>query len=228
MRRNRIIMALAAGLALVAAVPVAAGAAQPQPLPDPTPSASVTQPPPDYPPVTTLTVDPTTTTPGQLVTLNGTGFLPNELVDIDVTITGLPIAAPAAVTARRADGSTVAMAAVAYAAAPNPAPSYSGGGAPPVLHFTVRADAFDDFVTSYRATRPGVYTFTATGRTSGRTAQATLTVIAGPPATRPPHHRLPVTGASLGTPMKLGGGLVGAGAVMVLLTLAWRRRRLDG
>lgn len=39
---------------------------------------------------------------------------------------------------------------------------------------------------------------------------------------------LPVTGDSLGTPMKLGGGLVGAGAIMLLLTLAWRRRQRFG
>ncbi|MFU8851204.1 hypothetical protein ACNAW0_09510 [Micromonospora sp. SL1-18] len=35
---------------------------------------------------------------------------------------------------------------------------------------------------------------------------------------------LPVTGSSLTTPMKLGGGLAGAGTLLVLLSAAWRRR----
>ncbi|SBT42477.1 hypothetical protein [Micromonospora narathiwatensis] len=205
MRLSRIIMALTVGLA-VAAVPTAAGAAQPQP--------------PVYPPpVAGLTVSPTTIRLGESFTLRGRGFEANERVSIDVVISALPGAAPADGTARRSDGTTVAMASVAYAqplsAQPQPAP----------LHFEVNADGSGNFTVTYRPNRPGRYTFTATGETSGRTASATGIVLP-PRPTRPPHNdgNLPVTGSSLSTPMKLGGGLAGAGALLVLLSLAWRRR----
>ncbi|PTA42381.1 hypothetical protein [Micromonospora sp. RP3T] len=209
MRLSRIIMALSVGLAIVAA-PTAAGAAQPQP--------------PVYPPVVaSLTVTPTTITLGQTFTLNGRNFLPNEQVRIDVAISNLPVAAPAEGTARRSDGSTVAMASVAYLPSgptPQPAPTT----------FVVTADANGSFTVTYRPTRPGRYTFTATGLTSGRTASATGIVLPKRPPhpPRPPHHggHLPVTGDSIGTPLKLGGGLAGAGAVLLLGSLAWRRRRL--
>lgn len=206
MRLSRIIMALTVGLA-VAAVPTAAGAAQPQPSP------TVGQPQPPYVPQTAhLTVDPTSITLGQTVTLTGTGFAPNEIVDHVVAITGLPAAAPA----RLSDGTGVQLTAVGYVQAPQPAPR----------DFSVQADAAGSYTVQYRPTEVGVHRFTATGRTSGRSDDAVLTVRkAGP--TRPPHHgggNLPVTGASLSTPMKLGGGLAGAGAVLVLLSLAWRRR----
>ncbi|MEU4473366.1 hypothetical protein [Micromonospora sp. NPDC023888] len=208
MRLTRIIMALTVGLAVVA-VPTAAGAAQPQP----TPSATTDPPqPPPYPPnagTATLTVNRPTIYLGETVVLTGTGFGPNETVDIVVTVT--PYAAPAGgqAPARRSDGSTVAMAPVAYQAS-----------AP--LSFTAFTDAQGRFTKSYKPSVTGLLTFTATGRESGRTASAELRVL---------HKKqpLPVTGDSIGTPMKLGGGLVGAGAVMLLLTLAWRRRqRLGG
>jgi hypothetical protein len=221
MRLTRIIMALTVGLAVVA-VPTAAGAAQPQPSP------TVGQPQPPYvptPPVLTLT--PTTITLGESFTLQGSGFTPNGTVTIDVSISALPIAAPAADTARRSDGSVVAMAAVAY---PYPTPSHPGGGQPAPLHFTVTADAAGNFTVTYRPQRPGRYTFTATDETTDQTASVTGTVLP-PRPTRPPHHgggHLPVTGASLSTPVKLGGGLLGAGAVLLLLSLAWRRRERFG
>ncbi|MCF0097208.1 hypothetical protein [Micromonospora sp. MH99] len=205
MRLSRIIMALTVGLAVVA-VPTAAGAAQPQP----TPSATTDPPqPPPYPPTAaSLTVNRPTIYLGETVILTGTGFGPNETVDITVTVT--PQAAPAAgkAPARRSDGTTVAMAPVAYQAS-----------AP--LHFTAYTNAQGRFTKSYKPSVTGLLTFTATGRESGRTATAELRVL----------HRkqpLPVTGDSIGTPMKLGGGLVGAGAIMLLLTLAWRRRQRFG
>ncbi|MEV0157272.1 hypothetical protein AB0H57_26575 [Micromonospora sp. NPDC050686] len=215
MRLSRIIMALTVGLAM-AAVPTAAGAAVPHP-------------PPDYPPgPPTLTVTPATTTPGTVVTGVGSGFLPGEIATITVAVTGLPVAAPAAGTTRRSDGTVVEMAAVAYAQAPVPGPTITSN--PPPRRFTVQVDAGGGFTFKYRVNRPGVWTFTATGNSSGRRASASVTVIAGPPTHKPTHrppHHLPVTGSSLGTPIKIGGGLLAAGAVMVLLTMAWRRRRFD-
>ncbi|RAN95538.1 hypothetical protein [Micromonospora saelicesensis] len=205
MRLSRIIMALTVGLAVVA-VPTAAGAAQPQP----TPSATTDPPqPPPYPPTAaSLTVNRPTIYLGETVVLTGTNFGPNETVDITVTVT--PQAAPAGgvAPARRSDGTTVAMAPVAYQAS-----------AP--LHFTAYTDAQGRFTKTYKPSVTGLLTFTATGRESGRTASTELRVL---------HKKqpLPVTGDSLGTPMKLGGGLVGAGAVMLLLTLAWRRRQRFG
>ncbi|MCW3815126.1 hypothetical protein ONA91_11740 [Micromonospora sp. DR5-3] len=201
MRLSRIIMALTVGVA-VAAAPTAAGAAQPQP--------------PVYPPpVAALTVGPTTIRLGETFTLRGRGFADGERVAIHVSISGVPAAAPAQGAARRSDGTTVAMANVSYAQAqPQPAP----------VDFDVTADGDGNFTVTYRPTRPGRYTFTATGA-SGRTATATGIVLP-PRPTGPPHGggNLPVTGSSVSTPMKLGGGLAGAGVVLLLLSLAWRRR----
>ncbi|MEU8257450.1 hypothetical protein AB0C06_24640 [Micromonospora inaquosa] len=205
MRLSRIIMALTVGLAVVA-VPTAAGAAQPQPAPSAT--TDPPQPPPYPPAAASLTVNRPTIFLGETVLLTGTGFGPNETVDISVTVT--PMAAPAGgqAPARRSDGTTVAMTPVAYQAS-----------AP--LNFTAFTNAQGRFTKSYRPSVTGLLTFTATGRESGRTATTELRVL---------HKKqpLPVTGDSLGTPMKLGGGLVGAGAVMLLLTLAWRRRQRFG
>ncbi|MBM0227276.1 MULTISPECIES: hypothetical protein [Micromonospora] len=215
MRLSRIIMAFTVGLA-VAAVPTAAGAAQPQPQP------------PGYVPQLLLTLNPTAIPLGASFTLHGSGFTPNGTVTIDVSISALPpVAAPAQGTARRSDGSTVAMAAVAYSkpqsSQPQPAP----------LHFSVTANSAGEFEVSYTPTRVGRYTFTATDEASDpdRTASVTGVVYQKRPP-KPPHHdgggHLPVTGASLNTPMKLGGGLLGSGAVLLLLTLAWRRRERLG
>ncbi|MEV4825499.1 hypothetical protein [Micromonospora sp. NPDC049274] len=205
MRLSRIIMALTVGLAVVA-VPTAAGAAQPQPAPSAT--TDPPQPPPYPPTAASLTVNRPTIFLGETVVLTGTGFGPNETVDIAVTVA--PLAAPAAgqAPARRSDGTTVAMAPVAFQAS-----------AP--LTFTATTDAQGRFTKSYKPSVTGQLTFTATGRESGRTASTELRVL----------HRkqpLPVTGDSIGTPIKLGGGLVGAGAIMLLLTLAWRRRQRFG
>jgi hypothetical protein len=203
MRLSRIIMALTVGLAVVA-VPTAAGAAQPQP----TPSVDGTPQPPPYPPVlASLTVNRPTIFLGETVILTGRNFGPNETVDIVVSVS--PLAAPAAGTARRSDGSTVAMAPVAFQAS-----------AP--LSFTARTNSDGVFTRRYKPSVTGLLTFTATGRESGRTASTQLRVL---PNKKP---NLPVTGSSLDTPMKVGGGLVAAGAVLLLGTLAWRRRNRFG
>ncbi|WP_433280829.1 hypothetical protein [Micromonospora sp. CA-244673] len=197
MRLSRIIMAFTVGLA-VAAVPTAAGAAQPQP--------------PVYPPgEVSLTIEPPTIFLGGTFTLKGTGFTAGE-VRFDVEISGNPNAAPAQGTVRRSDGSAVAMSAVAYQQ-PQPAPTA----------FTVTARDDGTFTVTYKPSRTGRHHFTATQ--GNRTDDATGIVYPTRPH-RPPHGggNLPVTGDSLSTPVKLGGGLAGAGAVLVLLSLAWRRR----
>ncbi|TDC72479.1 hypothetical protein E1193_27635 [Micromonospora sp. KC606] len=206
MRLSRIIMALTVGLAVVAA-PAAAGAAQPQP-----PADGVQQPPPDYPPQpASLTLDRATIVIGESVVLTGRNFGPNEIVDINVSVAPLAAPVPGQAPARRSDGTAVAMTSVALSR-PQPAPR----------HLTARTDAQGRFRITYRPTDVGRLTFTAVGRTTGRTASATLTVL--------PHRRphLPVTGDSLGTPLKVGGGLVGAGVVLMLGSLAWRRRHRFG
>lgn len=206
MRLSRIIMALTVGLAVVA-VPTAAGAAQPQPAP----TLTETPQPPAYPPgeVATLTVNRATITLGETVVLTGRNFGRNERVTIVVSVA--PLAAPAPGQARRSDGSTVAMAPVAFQAS-----------AP--LTFYASTNSRGRFTVPYKPSITGLLTFTATGDDSDRSASTEVRVL----PRRPDQQPLPVTGDSLGTPMKLGGGLVGAGAVLLLMTLAWRRRRLGG
>ncbi|MFG3580314.1 hypothetical protein [Micromonospora chersina] len=197
MRLSRIFMALTVGLA-VAAVPTAAGAAQPQP-PVYTPGEA------------SLTVTPTTIRLGETFTLRGEGWAPGP-VTINVTITGNPNAAPAG-SVRRSDGSAVAMTAVAYQQ-PQSAPTT----------FTVTADGDGNFTTTYRPSRTGRHVFTAVQGTQEDSATGIVLPARPDRPGRPGGGHLPVTGDSIGTPLKLGGGLAGAGAVLVLLSLAWRRR----
>ncbi|WP_229403424.1 hypothetical protein [Micromonospora okii] len=210
MRLSRIFMALTVGLAVVAA-PTAAGAAQPQPQPTPTGS----QQPPYVPQPPVLTVNPSTLVVGETATLTGAGFGPNETVDHTVTVTPLTAGLPG--QARRSDGGTVEMTTVAYRAA---APS----------RFTAVTDHEGRHTVTHRPDTPGRYLYTAVGRTSGRSASATLTVLAASQPTQKPTHRprpphgLPVTGDDLGTPLAVGGGLLGVGVVLTLAGLAWRRR----
>ncbi|MEH1101605.1 hypothetical protein [Micromonospora sp. CPCC 205561] len=205
MRLSRIIMALTVGLAVLAA-PTAAGAAQPQPAPG-------SPQPPVYPPgPATLAVSPPTVLVGETATLIGSGWAPGETVIITVTTSPLAAAVPGADRARRSNGDLVAMAPVSLQRAPQPSPST----------LVVTADAAGNFRTTYTPRAPGRYTFRAVGQTSGKVATATLTVLK---KHQPP---LPVTGDSLSTPMKFGGGLVGAGAVLLLLSLVWRKRHRFG
>ncbi|MEH1056730.1 hypothetical protein V6U89_16180 [Micromonospora sp. CPCC 206171] len=211
MRLSRIIMALTAGLAVVLA-PTAAGAAQPQP------ALGAPQPPPDdyVPKPGCLKVNRTTIKIGETVVLRGTGFGPNQTVDIDVSLTPLAASIPGQAPARRSDGSTVAMAAVAF---PQPAPG----------NLTAETNAAGQFTVSFRPTEIGNYTFTA----AGCKFSAFLKVLPrkkhdGGHDGRHDGRQLPVTGDSMGTPLKVGGGLVGAGAVLMLGSLVWRRRNRFG
>ncbi|MEV1145953.1 hypothetical protein [Micromonospora sp. NPDC049799] len=207
MRLSRIIMALTVGLAVVA-VPTAAGAAQPQ---QPPPTTTATPQPPVYPPGTgaaRLTVSDPTIFFGDTVDIIGDNFGPNERVVITVSYT--PLAAGAQ-NARRSDGSAVAMTTVA--------------AQPGTVERTIEAvtDGNGDFrVEEYKPSVTGRFILSAVGQESRRSDTASLRVL------RKKQPALPVTGDSLGTPMKVGGGLVGAGAVMLLLSLAWRRRHRFG
>ncbi|PZG18495.1 hypothetical protein C1I95_13515 [Micromonospora craterilacus] len=200
MRLSRIIMALTVGLAVMA-VPTAAGAAQPQPAPT---VSDTPQPPPYTPVLASLTVNRPTIYLGESIVLTGRNFVTREWVDIEISRT--PLAAPAVGTVR-SDGSTVAMAPVAFQAS-----------AP----MSVRADRDGVFTRRYTPSETGLLTFTATGRDSGRTASTELRVL----PKKKPH--LPVTGSSLDTPMKVGGGLVATGVVLLLGTMLWRRRNRLG
>ncbi|MEU4773713.1 hypothetical protein [Micromonospora sp. NPDC023644] len=208
MRLSRIIMALTVGVAVLAA-PTAAGAAQPQPAP-----GTGTPQPPVYPPGgdPTLAVSPPTVVVGQTATLIGKGWGPGETVIITVSPPPFAAAVPGADQARRSNGELVAMAPVSFQRAPQPSPRT----------LTVTADGRGEFRTTYTPRHHGTYTFRAEGQTYHRVATATLTVLKkhAPP--------LPVTGDSLSTPMKFGGGLVGAGAVLLLLSLVWRKRHRLG
>ncbi|MEV6691918.1 hypothetical protein AB0M35_10680 [Micromonospora sp. NPDC051196] len=199
MRLSRIIMALTVGLAVVA-VPAVAGAA-PQPSPTVTDPA---QPPTYTPQLPSLTVNRPTIYLGETVILTGRNFGRNVTVDIVVTVQSL--AAPAADTARRSDGSTVAMAPVAYQ--PTTADRFSVG---------TNTDGL--FTREYTPRVTGLITFTAE---TDRRPSIELRVL----PKKKPH--LPVTGSSLDTPMKVGGGLVAAGTVMLLGTMLWRRRNRFG
>jgi hypothetical protein len=208
MRLSRIITAFVAGLA-VAGAPTAAGAAQPYP---------------PQPPALTATV--TTVGVGENTTLIGTGFGANELVRLDFSFTPLALRAPGGQPAQLDSGGTGAMAPIA-AAGVLADEGHDGGRDhrcnEAIPSITVRADADGRFtrVVSFRC--QGRILVTATGLTTGRTASVTITVIKHQPG-------LPVTGSNVGQQIALGGGLLVVGVLLVLMTVAWRRRnrRHDG
>ncbi|MFI6820121.1 hypothetical protein ACIBJE_04110 [Micromonospora sp. NPDC050187] len=236
MRLSRIITTIAVGLA-VAAMPGAAGAALSQPQPPPQQPPQSPQPPPYQPPQQGLTVSPSTVEVGEIATVTGRGFYYEEQVEITITTGPLAAGLPGQ-TARRGDGSTVALAPVSHHRAdPQPGgpkgPEHVPGngpwnGSPDGARqvFWIRADDDGFFQFSFRPRHPGTITITARGLTGGYVGTATLTVLR-------PHHGddddpLPVTGSSLETPLKVGGGLVGVGAALLLATFALRRRNRVG
>lgn len=169
------------------------------------PAATATAQP--YPPgLPSLTLSDTAVFVGETVTLTGDNFGPGETVEIGVTVD--PLAA--GVTGARSGGRTaVAMGLPSGAGALRQQP---GGESLEVV-----ADAEGDFQTRYRVSFPGRITFTAVGQESGLTASAALTAF-------PKKHHLPVTGDDVDTPIAVGGGLLATGVLLMLVTLAWRRR----
>jgi hypothetical protein len=161
-----------------------------------------------------LKVHPSTIVVGEKATLSGAEFGAHETVEI--TVTSTPMAAGLPGRAHGSDGGTVAMAPVAN----------RRDTLPPL---TVETDRHGRFTTTYEPKEPGRYLFTAADQREHRPASATLTVLAAPvtptptPTPKPPNG-LPVTGDDLGTPLAVGGGLLGVGVVLTLAGLAWRRR----
>ncbi|BCJ56660.1 hypothetical protein [Micromonospora endophytica] len=217
MRLTRIIMATMVGLAVVA-VPAAAGAAAPQPQPTPTTTPTGPPQPPPYPPgPPSLSVDPATAFVGETVDIIGRNFGPNEIVDI--VLIRRPLAG--------GEGGG-ALGVPLNAPGGDPDGEEKGGhdGGSYRIHLTARTNSRGDFRIPFTPKWPGIYTITATGRTSGLTASTELRVLPRHKP-KPPHH-LPVTGSSLETPLKVGGGLVATGTVLLLGTMLWRRRNRFG
>lgn len=104
----------------------------------------------------------------------------------------------------------------------------------------VSADAEGQFTTAVRLTVVGTMEITATGKSSGRVASVTVTVLAKgahkPPAGHvPPAGHMPPAGAAtlpvtsaagfnLPTTLAVGGSAMLMGAGLVLLSVRWRRR----
>jgi LPXTG-motif cell wall-anchored protein len=138
-----------------------------------------------------LTVSPTTVTVGGTVTVSGTGFEPNESVDVTVTY-------------RAAALGHIGRAAHA--------------GLPMARAVVVTADASGNFTTDVTLTQVGTAVITATGLTSGASASATVTVLAGGEA-------LPITGDNGTTLLILliGSAVLASGLVLVVLTRSRRK-----
>ncbi|MDM4718824.1 hypothetical protein QTQ03_04135 [Micromonospora sp. WMMA1363] len=140
---------------------------------------------------------------GKTVTLFGRGWNGGERIHVGVSSSPLATAMSAM---RGSTGDRVAMTPVAYQRTRDE---------PDIGAFAARADG--TFEVTYTPARTGTFTFEAFGD-PGRTATAQVTVLAES------RSELPVTGASTSMPMKVGGGLVGVGAVLLLTTFAWRQR----
>ncbi|WP_341716046.1 hypothetical protein QQG74_18665 [Micromonospora sp. FIMYZ51] len=164
---------------------------------------------------------------GETVDIIGRNFGPNEIVDIVLIRRPLDGAG---------GGGGGAVGVVVAAPGGDPDGDWNGDqgrrpddGGSDRIRLTARTDSQGNFRIPFTPKRAGIYTITATGRTSGRTASTELRVLPRhhKPPHKPPHH-LPVTGSSLETPIKVGGGLVGVGTILLLGTMLWRRRSRFG
>ncbi|ROT29752.1 LPXTG cell wall anchor domain-containing protein [Micromonospora sp. HM5-17] len=198
MRLSRIIGSAVATLATVGAFAIAGTPAQAQPVPQP-----------PYPPVPpALTVSDATVEVGQTFTVFGTGYGGNELVRLVFTTQPLAAPAPGVQPARQNSGGVGAMAPVARQAQTvhtNP------------TTITVRANPTGEFSVRVRFTRQLTVTITGTGLTTGRVASTAVTVVRAQPP-------LPVTGSETGSQLTIGGTLLAAGVLLVLIAVAWRRK----
>ncbi|ASW55138.1 hypothetical protein CIK06_14600 [Plantactinospora sp. KBS50] len=193
------------------------------------------QPPPPYPPAgPRLTSPDPTVLVGDPVTIVGDNYGANERVRLTFAV--LPTAAGAApAVAPAAPGGVGAMAPLA-----DGPDGWEGSGSPDwhdghdghdgycrsnslPSPITVTANAAGHFVTTVRICRVGSIQVTGTGLTTGSTATLVLTI-------EPRHHGdpLPVTGSSVGPQLTIGIAAVAVGALLILLTVAARRRRGRG
>jgi hypothetical protein len=146
-----------------------------------------------------LTVSAGTVTEGGSVALNGTGYGAEEDVTIDVVY-----AEALGRLGRSAPRAGALMEVVA----------------------TVGTDTNGDWSTSITLTQIGVATITATGLESEATDTVTVTVTSDLPLTDDEEgdDALPITGSSLTTAIVLGSLAVVAGALLLWLPIAARRR----
>lgn len=158
---------------------------------------------PQYPPSPpTLTVSPATVFVGDVVQEFGRGFAPNELVRIEISFGG------GSAGGTGGGGSVQPGRMAGFTAHRFAAP-------------IVRADSAGSFTSSDRMTRVGTATITATGTTSGLSDSATVTVLAPVSAALPRTSSTPI---DLGRILLASGAALTIGAVLVLLSLARRRR----
>jgi len=150
--------------------------------------------------VVDMTVSEGAVAAGDAVEVSGTGFGANEIVDITVVYANalghLGRSAPRAPTLRRALA-------------------------------TATTDANGNWSTTLTLTEPGVATITAVGRESGATQTSTVTV-AGEEALTDEEQgdsgALPITGSRLTAAIVIGAAAVIAGAFLLWLPFAVRRR----
>lgn len=199
MRLSRIIGSAVATLATVGAFAIAGAPAQAQPLPQP--------PYPPQPPA--LTVSDSTVEVGAAFTVFGSGFGGNEQVRLDFETSPLALPAPGAQPAGAGTGGVGAMDPLVRQAAQT---VYTNP-----TRITVRANATGEFSVRVRFTRPSTVVITGTGLTTGRVASTTVTIVTAQPG-------LPVTGSETGSQITLGATLLIAGALLVLIAVAWRRK----
>jgi hypothetical protein len=191
MRLSRIISALV-GVLAIAALPATAAQAQ-LPYPPQPPALSLSQ--------STITV-------GDSVTIIGRGFGAIELADISMTFRPLAAGVGGAGRSRDGGGRATTLTPVVYEM-PGPVKQ--------ALADQVTTDGEGTFSKTLRIDQTGVATIVATGRLSGHSATAVLTVM-------PAGSLLPRTGSDLARQVMIGSLLVAAGGLLVLLTIFWRRR----